>query len=300
MSADVKTADEIASSAIAIEGRFMAAQTRAGQRGDSALPDIRKGSVVPVELRVDVIAKTEMNYAAMAVATDGAWTLAEDQHSGGEALAEAAGRACFQSWSRPNPNRRTNKAYLAHILEVQHLSIFRHATVTVYVQGISRACANELIRHHVGMDFSQLSQRYVDAKDMDYVIPPAMRGSVEAEDQLEQNWRASVHAYEVEVKRLTTKGKTHKQARETARALLPSCAETRIVVTANLQAWRNFIQQRATIHADAEICALAVEVLQHLQEYAPNVFGDFELLTWVEGPGHDGRTYAYSSVSAPC
>lgn len=39
---------------------------------------------------------------------------------GGQALAEFAGRACYQSWKRPNPATATNAGYIKHILEVGH------------------------------------------------------------------------------------------------------------------------------------------------------------------------------------
>ena len=48
---------------------------------------------------------------------------------GGQALAEFAGRACYQSWTKPNPATATNAGYLAHILEVGHLSVLEHGTV---------------------------------------------------------------------------------------------------------------------------------------------------------------------------
>ena len=113
---------------------------------------------------------------------------------------------------------------------------------------------------------------------MDYVIPPASRGSEEAEDRLEQHWRASLRGYEAEVKRLEAEGKTRKQAREAARAFLPNCTETKIVVTANLQAWRNFIAQRANDHADAEIRELAVEVARIMKQGFPAAFQDLKIM----------------------
>ena len=50
---------------------------------------------------------------------------------GGQALAEFAGRACYQSWTKPNPATATNAGYLEHILEVGHLSVLEHGTVTL-------------------------------------------------------------------------------------------------------------------------------------------------------------------------
>ena len=36
----------------------------------------------------------------------------ETDVDGGEALAEFAGRACYQSWKKPNPSTATNAGYL--------------------------------------------------------------------------------------------------------------------------------------------------------------------------------------------
>ena len=54
----------------------------------------------------------------------------ETDVDGGQALAEFAGRACYQSWDKPNPATATNRGYLRHILEVGHLSVLEHGTVT--------------------------------------------------------------------------------------------------------------------------------------------------------------------------
>src|SRR5262249_31490582 len=79
---------------------------------------------------------------------------------GGQALAEFAGRACYQSWNKPNPATATNQGYLRHILDVGHLSVLEHGVVTMYLTGVSRSLTHELIRHR-HFSYSQLSQRYV-------------------------------------------------------------------------------------------------------------------------------------------
>src|SRR5580698_4325458 len=91
---------------------------------------------------------------------------------GGQALAEFAGRACYQSWTKPNPSTATNAGYLHHILEVGHLSVLEHGTVTCYLTGVSRSLTHELIRHR-HFSYSQLSQRYVPERDA-AVIEPAV------------------------------------------------------------------------------------------------------------------------------
>ena len=70
---------------------------------------------VSVPPRVQLVAKTEFFPPA-----DVPW---ETDADGGQALAEFAGRACYQSWTKPNPVTATNAGYLRHILEVGHVAL---------------------------------------------------------------------------------------------------------------------------------------------------------------------------------
>lgn len=230
---------------------------------------------MPAKLRIDVIAETCVNVGAMVDATNGAFI--PEGGKDGEVLAEFAGRACYQSWSKPNPATATNKGYLANIIEQEHFSVLGHPTVTLYIQGVSRNFTHELVRHHTGTRYSQLSQRFVDSGEMDYVVPPAMRGTRVLEDQLARAWKSAVRDYEIAVDDLLAKGKTRKQAREAARAFLPGCAETKIVCMANLEAWRSIIARRAVTHADAEMREVMVQIAWTLKQGFPNAFQDMHL-----------------------
>ena len=66
-------------------------------------------------LKVQVVAQTQFTPPA-----DVPW---ETDADGGQALAEFAGRACYQSWDKPNAATATNAAYLRHIIEVGHQSV---------------------------------------------------------------------------------------------------------------------------------------------------------------------------------
>ena len=88
-------------------------------------------------------------------------------------LHEFAGRACYQSFHRPNPATATNKDYLANTNSQGHFSILEHGSVTFYVEGVSRSLTHELIRHR-HLSYSELSQRYVNVEDAAVVIPPAV------------------------------------------------------------------------------------------------------------------------------
>ncbi|WP_016699494.1 FAD-dependent thymidylate synthase [Actinoalloteichus spitiensis] len=234
-----------------------------------------------VSPKVQLIAKTEFTPPA-----DVPW---ETDAEGGEALAEFAGRACYQSWRKPNPATATNAGYLRHILEVGHLSVLEHGTVSFYFTGVSRSLTHELIRHR-HFSYSQLSQRYVPERKAAMVEPDVIAEDPELHARFQAAAEASVAAYnellaglEEKFADLPNATLRRKQARQAARAILPNATETRIVVTGNYRAWRHFIAMRATESADVEIRALAVECLRQLQKAVPNVFGDFEISALPDG-----------------
>ncbi|ADD43923.1 FAD-dependent thymidylate synthase [Stackebrandtia nassauensis] len=208
---------------------------------------------------------------------------------GGQALAEFAGRACYQSWNKPNPKTATNAGYLDHILQVGHLSVLEHGSVSFYLTGISRSLTHELIRHR-HFSYSQLSQRYVPERDAQMVEPDVIAADPDLHEKFLAAADASQRAYTELLEGLEKKFAEEpnatlrrKQARQAARAVLPNATETRIVVTGNYRAWRHFIAMRASEHADVEIRALAVTCLKRLKEKVPNVVADFSISSLSDG-----------------
>lgn len=234
-----------------------------------------------VSLKVQLVAKTDF-----VSPQDIPW---ETDADGGQALVEFAGRACYQSWSKPNPRTATNASYLRHLLDVGHLSVLEHASVSFYISGISRSCTHELIRHR-HFSYSQLSQRFVPERDAKVIVPPAIEGNPELESLFAKATDASRDAYVELLNALehTLDGVTNaalrgKQARQAARSVLPNATETKVVVTGNYRAWRHFVSMRASEHADIEIRRVAVECLRQLATVAPDVFGDYEISALSDG-----------------
>lgn len=208
--------------------------------------------------------------------------------TGGQALAEFAGRACYQSWDRPNPSTATNRGYLDHILQVGHLSVLEHSTATFYLTGLSRAVTHEIIRHR-HFSYSELSSRYV-AQD-DAVVEPA---AVAADPVLHQKFTAAttaavdahadlLAALESAAEHAPDGTLARKQARALASGLLPAAARTALVISGSYRAWRHFIGMRATEAADLEIRTIAVDILRRLQDLAPHVFADFRISLLPDG-----------------
>ena len=202
----------------------------------------------------------------------------------GERLAEFAGRLCYMS--QRNPASRSTREYLENIKKQGHGSVLEHANYSILVEGVSRSLTHELVRHRAGMAFSQLSQRYVDESEANFVIPPAIIG----DDTLRAAWQTQIEsaqtAYVALVEQLMERyawvaDKVHrrKMAREAARGVLPNSTETKIVVTANARAWRTLLELRAGEGAEQEIRRWAVTTIRTLQHEAPAFFSDFEIYT---------------------
>jgi len=198
----------------------------------------------------------------------------------GERLAEFAGRLCYMS--QANPAKRPTREYLENIKKQGHGSVLEHSNYTLLLEGVSRSLTHELVRHRAGFAYSQLSQRYVDESNANFVVPPAIIG----ENALEAQWREEVEgaqrAYVALVEQLMQRygwvaDRVHrrKMAREAARAVLPNATETKIVVTGNSRAWRTMLELRSSDGAELEIRRFAVATLRLLQREAPGFFSDF-------------------------
>lgn len=200
----------------------------------------------------------------------------------GERLAEFAGRLCYMS--QKNPAKRETRDYLDNIKKQGHGSVLEHANYSLLLEGVSRSLTHELVRHRAGFSYSQLSQRYVDESEANFVVPPAIIG----DPALEKTWTAQIEAaqrsYVAQVEQLMERyawvpDKVHrrKMSREAARGVLPNSTETKIVVTGNARAWRTMLELRSSEGAELEIRRCAVMILRLLQSETPAFFSDFEI-----------------------
>jgi len=240
------------------------------------------------EPQVFLIARQQLAEAAIdQFITEEGMTWETDATSAAEKVVEVGGRVCYMSFGK---GRKTNHEYIDNILEAKHGSVIEHASWTFLFTGVSRSLTHELIRHRSGFSYSQLSQRYVDESTADFVEPEAIAANPEAHALFEQTIAAAQEAYVALVELLDkqfvdvpTKTLRRKMARQAARAVLPNATETKIVVTANARSWRHFIEMRASPYSEPEIRRLAIKILRVLQQEAPNLFGDYEIVTAEDG-----------------
>ena len=238
-----------------------------------------------VEPSVTLLAHTVIDADVIAELMD-----IQPQSTDAETLVTFAGRSCYESWHRPRPETYHDRDYIDRTIFVQnHGSILEHATATLYFTGVSRAFLTELTRHR-HLSFSVRSQRFVDEAGANVVMPPAIRdmgenpakgtsvfdlvtGKEIAHGIVKDTYEMAEEFYGSLAEILIDEGATRKQAREAARAVLPSMTETKMVVTANLRGWLEAINRRTAPDADAELQEVMGMARDALKPLAPSIFG---------------------------
>ena len=150
------------------------------------------------------------------------------------------------------------------ILKSGHLSVCEHASFTFAIEGISRTCSHQLVRHRLA-SYSQQSQRYVKLKKPPIITPPA----VAADPDMAAKFEAATEAAYADYRAMLDAG----MEAEDARYLLPQAVETKIVVTMNARELLHFFTLRTCERAQWEIRAMAEKMLVLVLPLAPRIFG---------------------------
>lgn len=231
-------------------------------------------------MKVTVIGHTTFLDDQATQESGGGWER-EENTGDASSLIEFAGRQCYESWARPNPETATNHGYVRNILSQQHFSVLEHGTVSFRISHVSRSLTHELVRHR-HLSPSQLSQRYVKPGPKVFIVPPLYYDDAWSQAILADQWADSILRYDQLIAtwmpRLLQAGHTphraRKMAQEAARSVLPNMTPTALVLTGNHRSWREFLVKRGSIHADAEIRELALLIHGHMLRLEPSLYQD--------------------------
>lgn len=208
-----------------------------------------------------------------------------------ERLAATAAKLCYSSSDigslRDGLTEEKTRSFIEMLVSVGHESVMEHVSFTFGIEGISRACSHQLVRHRIA-SYSQKSQRYVNENGFEFVTPPEIEAIPEAKGEFDCIMNEITESYarivdlltESHKIRLMNEGldektalsKARKTANEDARFILPNACETKIVVTMNVRSLFNFFRHRCCRRAQWEIRAVADEMLKLCMETAPNIF----------------------------
>lgn len=209
--------------------------------------------------------------------------------------------------------KEKTEKFIDRLVKLGHESPLEHVTFTFGIEGISRACSHQLVRHRIA-SYSQQSQRYVDGENFDYVIPPAIDNStvthkiandiefytheifVQAMERAQDTYKtlrddlyysqvgkwfrdhgilASTDDYcKFKEEHKNEANAMMKKACEDARYILPNATTTKIICTFNVRSLWNFFNHRLCNRAQWEIREVAEEMLKLCLKEAPLLFSN--------------------------
>ena len=191
-----------------------------------------------------------------------------------------------------------------------HQSVLEHCSFTFKVEGISRACSHQLVRHRIA-SYSQQSQRYVDGTSFEFVTPPEIAKNPDIADKYIEALETESRLYaEIRNALIVQKIKEYVQsdgdaelalgdlsiktdeeitdifkeydkkrfsafeklANEDARFILPNACTTKIICTFNARSLYNFFEHRCCNRAQWEIRDVARQMLILVKQVAPILF----------------------------
>lgn len=192
-----------------------------------------------------------------------------------ETVAMAA-RLCYSSIDieslKEKIEAEKQNAFIEKLMKMGHMSPIEHASFTFAIEGISRACSHQLVRHRIA-SYSQQSQRYVsEEKGFDYIVPPTIKEDKELARYYKDFMAQAQKAYNYIVKKLNERGIKGESANQDARFVLPNAVETKIIVTMNARELLHFFRMRCCNRAQWEIRQLAEEMLKLVKKVSPEIF----------------------------
>jgi thymidylate synthase (FAD) len=193
-----------------------------------------------------------------------------------EAVVAMAAKLCYSPSNIESLKEKTavkdQKRFVEKLMEIGHMSPIEHASFTFAVEGISRACSHQLVRHRLA-SYSQQSQRYVSEEaGFDFIIPPSIKKDGELARYFRDFMNKAQEAYSHIVSRLNEKGLKGEEANQDARFILPNACETKIIITMNARELLHFFKQRCCNRAQWEIRSMAINMLRLVSRTAPAIF----------------------------
>ena len=159
-----------------------------------------------------------------------------------ETIAQIAS-ICYDS------NPKDAMKLVKHLYKGGHHSVFEHIYFTFKIEGISRACSHQLVRHR-HCSFTQRSQRYCSEDGFEFVTPPTVDDGLfwNEMDELKDWYRYHQELYGV--------------PNEDARYILPNACATSLYLSCNLRELIHMANERLCIRAQWEIRDLVKAMCQ--------------------------------------
>ena len=169
-----------------------------------------------------------------------------------------AARTCYSAgrpselWAEDPPRARMERL-IRQVVESGHHSVLEHASFTLALEGLSRSCSHQLVRHRLA-SYSQQSQRYVQGP-FPYVTPDSW---ARAGDELLRRY----HQAMADIGHLYREALAAGIPAEDARFILPQATTTNLTMTMNVRELVHTVGLRTCARAQWEIQELFARVAE--------------------------------------
>lgn len=134
-----------------------------------------------------------------------------------------------------------------HLYKNGHHSCFEHIYFTFKIEGISRACSHQIVRHRM-CSVTQRSQRYCSESEFEYVTPSSITDTTyNCVIEGLRGWYETFQANDVE--------------NEDARYILPNACCTELYLSCNLRELIHIANERLCCKAQWEIMELVQKMV---------------------------------------
>lgn len=190
---------------------------------------------------------------------------------------EVAGRTCYKSEDKISET--SAGTFIRKLIADEHEAVLEHASASFRFI-IDRGISHELVRHRLAA-YCQESTRYCDyakAGNIQVIEPPGLAICERGRDiPLCHNdccsfhiWQGAVAFAEATYFALRGVGVLP----QIARAVLPTCLKTEVVMTANMREWRHVLKLRCSLRAHPQMREVMTKVVLQLFARCPNLFFD--------------------------
>lgn len=183
---------------------------------------------------------------------------------------ERCARICYKTEGKiTEDSEESAKNLISRLIVRGHEAMLEHSSLTV-IFTVDRALSHELVRHRMA-SFAQESQRYCNYSNdkfeghVTFIKPQWLKKDTHDYDI----WEKSCLDAEKEYFDLLENNKP-----ELARAVLPNCTKTELVITANYREWRHIFKLRTAPGAHPDMRKLMTELLLELKGRIPVIFDD--------------------------
>ncbi len=150
-----------------------------------------------------------------------------------------------------NSNPKNPLGLVKHLYKNGHHSVFEHIYFTFKIEGISRACSHQLVRHR-HCSFTQRSQRYCSENGFEYVTPQSVDDA---------SYAGSYAFTMFEINSYYEMLQANKVPSEDARYVLPNACTTDLYLSCNLRELIHIANERLCSRAQWEIRELVKEMV---------------------------------------